>query len=300
MGSSTLLIEVTALQRITGDSSAATLVALKQALNDANKILNESYDWPWLEVRSATNLVPAYSTGTITLTAGATSLTSSGATWSAAWSPVRIRSAAGHDYLASESAGTWTIERNAVVTETGVTYVLYKDTYALLARLRALYMGWGTVTTGYPADMISEAEMQVMRSGPFFASTPVTKIALVEPDSTNLVSQMMVFPVPSTDASVHWRGYREVADLTEDGDTFQFPGHVLPVFRRLARSLAFEAKGSLDRAADERNKYEVDLARLRDRADNTASAQDAVILAPSHFKPKPPTSEYGYGYDTYW
>ena len=296
MGASTLLVESTALQRITGDASAAFLVAIKQTLNDANKILNESYDWPWMEVRSVFNTIAAYATGTITVTAGATTLTSSGATWLAAWSPCRIRTAAGHDYGISESAGTWTLDAAAVQTETAVAYTLYKDTYALPARLRSLYMGWATEITEYPVGLVTPQEVQVLRSGPFFTSTPISKIALVEPDTTNLASQAMVFPIPSVANPVHYRGFKEVADLTEDGDIFQFPVHVLPVFRRLARAMALELKGAMDRSNNERAQYELDLQRLISKSAPSAGAQDSVRLDEQWFHPKPPV--YGsFGYD---
>ena len=294
MGTSTFATEYAALQRITGDSSATSLVAFKQALNDANKIVNEVFDWPWLRVRSAVNLIAAYSTGTITVTAAATTLTSSGATWSSTWSPVRIRTAAGHEYEATESGGTWTLSSAAVATETAVTYTLYKDTYALLARLRSLTIGWGTTQTAYPLELVDQNEMQVLRTT-FTTSTPVEKCALVEPDSTNLVSQLMVWPVPSAVQVVHYRGIRETADLSADGDVFQFPGHVLPVYRRLARALTWEYRGALQRGAQERRLYEIDMARLVAAADDTAHAQDSVRLDEHHFRPQTQTED-GIGY----
>jgi hypothetical protein len=298
MGSSTFLIEYTALQRITGDASALFLVALKQTLNDANMILNEAYDWPWMEVRSATNLRAAYTTGTITLVDSATDYVTTTGTWSTGWSPMRLRTAAGHDYLLTYNAGNsrWELDRDMVELETAVVYTLYQDTYTLPARLRSLYMGWSTEITEYPCSLISGPEMQAFRSGPFFTSTPVSRIALVEPDSTTLISQMMVFPVPSVVGTVHWRGYKEVAALTVDGDTFQFPLHVLPVFRRLARSMALELKGATDRANNERAQYEIDLQRLISKSAPTAGAQDSVRLSESHFYPKPPVPG-SYGYD---
>lgn len=304
MASSTFLIEQTAAQRITGDASAAFLVAIKQALNDANMILNEAYDWPWMEVRQATNLRAAYTTGLITLVNDTTDYVTTTGTWSTGWSPMRLRTAAGHDYLVTYNAGNsrWELDRDLVEAEAGVAYTLYQDTYPLLARLRSLYMGWSTEVTEYPCSLITPQEMQVYRSGPLFTSTPVSYLALVEVDTTNLAPQIMVFPIPSAVGTVHYRGYREVAALTADADTFAFPLHVLPVYRRLVRAMVLELKGQLDRSMQERGQYELDLQRLISKSAPAAGAQDAIRLGESHFHPKPPVSgSFGYddgGYNT--
>lgn len=288
MGTSSFLTEQQDLQAITGDAGTTSLTIIKRKLNDALHIFCEANDWPWLKYRGTLSLIATYSTGTITLVDDTTDYVTTTGTWSTGWSPVRIRTQAGEDYLITWNSGNsrWELDHDIVQAESGVTYTLYKDTYALPARVRAFTLGWGTPQTEYPIGFVTENEMQVLRAM-FLPGTPVQKIALVEPDTTNYISQVMVWPVPSAAQGIQYRGFREVADLSADGDTYPFPTHALSVFRRLARSLLFEYRGNYERAQMERNAYELDLGRLVNRADPTAEAQAGIRLDDQWFRRKP-------------
>lgn len=291
------MTERQALQRVLGDGGTTAATQINQTLNDAYRALCEAYDWPWLKVRATVSLIAAYSTGTVTIVDDTTDYMTTTGTWSTSWSPVRVRTAGGHDYLLTYNAGNsrWEMDRNLEQAESGVAYTLYKDTYALAARLRSIILGWGTTQTDYPLDLVTADELQAMY--PVLApSTPVRYGALVEPDTTNLVSQLMVRPIPSSAQTIHYRGFKQVADLSADGDVLQFPASVLSLYRRLARSMAFEYRGNLERATDERAKYELELQRHIKAQDPTAHVQDEIRLDEHHFLPR---GMLGGGYDYY-
>lgn len=284
-GTSTFLIEYTRLQKRIGDASTATLVYLKQFLNDAYHDVAESYDWPWLHYEDAINLIAAYTTGTITVTGGATTLTSSGATWLAAWSPVRIRTAAGHEYTASESGGTWTIDRNANETETAVAYTLYKDRYTMAARMRSVYEGYTTYGAAYPVDIITPIQMAVLKAAGIAASNPVRKICFWDPDSTNIVSKVEVYPIPDKAHTLHTKGFRQVADLSADADVYLFPPGILSLFRARADFYAYGWRGNTKMSDEADLEYEKKLARAIGRSDPSAGAGDRMELDPHWFSP---------------
>ena len=285
-GTSTFLIENTRLQKRLGDASTATLVYIKQFVNDAYRDVVEAYDWPWVHYESAVNLIAKYNTGTITTTAGATTLTSSGATWLAAWSPARIRTAGGHEYVITESGGTWTLDRNALATETAVAYTLFKDRYTLAARLRSLYLAWTTVTDAYPVEIVTPSQMAVLKAGGIAASNPVRAICFVDADSTNIVSQVEVWPIPDTAHSLHYKGYRQVADLSADADVFLFPPGLLSTFRARADFYAYGFRGNTKLADEAEEEYERKLSRAIGRSDPDAGAGDAIILEPHWYAPR--------------
>lgn len=220
------------------------------------------------------------------MTAGATTLTSSGATWLAAWSPVRIRTAAGHEYVATESGGTWTLERNAVASESAVTYVLYKDRYALQARMRSIYEAWNTVNPDFPVEFVTPSQMAVLKSGGINPSNPVRAVCFTDPDSTNIVSQIEVYPIPDVAHSLHYKGFRQVADLSADADVFLFPPGALSTFRARADYYAYSWRGNTKLADASDEEYETKLARLIERTDPSAGKQGQVELDPHWYSPK--------------
>lgn len=284
---STFLIEYTRLQKYLGISTSdtASLVYLKQQLNDAYRTLCEAYDWPWLHYEAAVSLVGDYSTGTVTIVNDTTDYMTTTGTWSTAWSPVKVKTAAGHLYTLTYNSNNtrWEMDRDLVEAEAAVTYTLYKDRYTLPARMRSVYLAYTTVNPDWPAQMISPVQMAILKSGGVTVSNPVRAICFVDADTTNYASQIEVYPMPDSAHTLHLKGYRQVADLSADADIFAFPGSILSAFRHLALSYAYDWRANAERSAQEYQKYEVELARAIDRADPSAGADGAMVLDPHWF-----------------
>ena len=294
MGTSTFLTERQALQRILSDAGTTGVTQINQTLNDAYRALCEAYDWPWLKVRSTVSLIAAYSTGTITLVDDTTDYVTTTGTWSTSWSPMRIRTAGGNDYKLTYNAGNtrWEMDRDLVEAESAVSYTLYKDRYDLAARLRSLYMAWESAAPGYPPQFVDPVEMAALKSPGIVKGSPIQALCFVDADSTNIVSGIEVYPVPNDAHTLHYKGYRQVADLSNDADVFLFKEGVLSTFRARADFYAYSFRGN-DKAADRADlEYEKKLARAIGRSDPSAGAGDKVILDPRWFTPM------GYADDT--
>lgn len=285
-GTSTFLIEYTRLQKLSGDASAGTLVYHKQAIVDAYSELCEANDWPWLHYTGLFNTVAAYTTGTVTIVDDTTDYATTTGSWTTTWSPMRLRTAAGHDYLLTYNSGNsrWELDRNAASFESGVTYTLYKDTYALAARLRSCYYAHPEKSPDGNVSIVSNPEMGVLKTGTtMLIRDPITHMAFVDPDTTNYVSQVEVWPIPSTVYTVRYKGYRQVTAPSDDAHTFIFPQPLLPVFRALAEAHMWSWRGRADLEQAARAKYDTGLARAVNRAAPDADAGASVRLDERYF-----------------
>lgn len=286
-GTSTFSTEYTRIAKFIGDSSAGTLVYIKQAINDAYRTLAEAEDWPWLHYEGAVNMVATYSTGTVTIVDSTTDYMTTTGTWSTSWSPVRVKTAAGHVYTLTYNTGNsrWEMDRDLVEAESAVTYTLYKDRYALAARLRSLYLANTSINPDFPVEIVKPVQMAVLKSGGLYTANPVRALCFVDAD-TSVVSQVEIYPIPDTAHSLHYRGYRQVADLSGDSDVFLFPGSLLSVFRHLALSYAFDWRGNTERSLLENKKYEEELAKAIERMHPDAGAGSRMVLDPHYFAPR--------------
>lgn len=287
-GTSTFLIEYTRLQKYLGDSSSATAVYIKQHVNDAYRTLCEASDWPWLHYEGTVAMRAAYTTGTVTLVDDTTDYVTTTGTWATGWSPMRLRTAAGHDYKLTYNTGNsrWELDRNLVTAESGVAYTLYQDRYDLAARLRSMYLGWTSKNPDYPVQFVTPTQMAVVKTGGIAAASPVTAVCFGDADSTNIVSSIEVYPIPDAVHTLHYKGYRQVADLSADADVFLFPGALLGVFRHLALSYAYDWRGNGERSGQEYQRYEIELAKAIERSNPSAGMGDMVELDPHWFAPR--------------
>ncbi len=108
---------------------------LLQALTDASDMLAEEHRWPHLLRRSSISTQAPYSTGTITLTSGATTCAGSGTTFPASWAATgRILLTTGQilEISAYNSATSLTLaSAYGGDTAAGLSYTLFKNEYAL-------------------------------------------------------------------------------------------------------------------------------------------------------------------------
>lgn len=287
MSTTTFAIEYAFLQKITGDSSTATLVYLKQFINLAYRTLSMEGRWPWLRYSSHINLEGTYSTGTITVTKGSTAGTSSGATFDTTWTDREIVTAGGSIYRLAgttpfPSTSTFTLETAASVTETAVTYTIFRRRNALPTRMRSIE---SMIPSKYPKATIlpiAPDEMALLMADAVVFRDPPSYWTPADADS-NSVPRVEFYPIPANDQSVMFRGLRFPADLSGDSDAFLFSDDYLDAFRQKALELAFQWRNNYDRAAQHRLNYIKAVDILRRRMEPDAERSDSLLLAEEYF-----------------
>lgn len=135
MSTRTLFGMATSVVRALGGAHIA-MGEVYQALYNANKEVHSRYEWPWLYTEYLIPLNGTYSTGTLTLTDGSTSVTGTGTSWSASWTnrsilvgmvPYRVSS------FGSATTATLLDTPSLPETLTDVGYTMFDDLYDMPA-----------------------------------------------------------------------------------------------------------------------------------------------------------------------
>lgn len=135
MADRTFAMMVANVQRKVGSSVPRMDIA--QALNTAHLEIHGAYDWPWAYKETNVNLNPTYTTGTISVNVGSTSVTGAGTTWSTGWTHKRIRLGANQDWpiAAFVTPGVLTLSEpyHGSANLSGASYTIYQDVFEMPA-----------------------------------------------------------------------------------------------------------------------------------------------------------------------
>ncbi len=285
MSATTFEIEYALLQKITGDSSDATLVYFKQFVNIAYRTLSMEGRWPWLRYSSHINLEGIYATGTVTVTKGSTAGTSTGATFDTTWTDREITLPSGSVYRLAgttpfPSTSTFTLETAASATETAVTYTMFRRRNALPARMRSIEAMYPAKYPKATIIPVAPDEMAQLMADAVVFRDPPSYWTPADADS-NSVPRVEFYPVPATDQTVMFRGLRFPADLTTGA--FLFSDDYLDAFRQKALELAFQWRNNYDRASQHRANYMKAVELLRRRMEPDGERGDSLLLAEEFF-----------------
>lgn len=137
MADRTLAMMIANVQRKVGTGPAIPRLEIMQALNTAHLEIHGAYDWPWAYKETNIEVNPSYSTGTVSVADGSTTVTGSGTAWNTLWTNKRIRLDANQDWpIASVSgAGTLVLAQpyHGTASLVEATYVIYQDVYQMPA-----------------------------------------------------------------------------------------------------------------------------------------------------------------------
>jgi len=190
-------------------AKADTLIAA--AVNDALAMIARERQWAWYQTHGVLTLQAAYSTGTITLTAGDATVTLATGTWPSWAASGKILYDGKWLRVATRTSDT-DIELQAAWPETTVSvaaYVLYRDEYSLPAdcgRFGRLYPGTGWVWGGEPVGLEDILQAYNGYSG---SQTYPQMWALYK-------DQIIVWPYPDQSTNVNLMYFRIPATLTDD------------------------------------------------------------------------------------
>lgn len=306
MGTSTFATETAAIQTLLGDQSATTLSALQQFGAEAYDEVGAANDWPWLWYEGRLNLVAPYTTGTLSGSAGGTTLTGSGTTWTGQGFTNNLAEVqVGNErYLVTITANTTlTLSDSGTLPAAiaaGTGYTLLQRKYALAARMRGTpIFTLGNPSSPAPLRVCKQEELAQQEWPPLVGDAP-DRVALSGYDSSgNTVITLSCYPTAA--GSLYYKGFRQPADIS--GSTaFDFPKEVLHAFRWLFRAKAWHWKRNLAMEQSARAQYEVTLARAIAVSPQDDGRSDAINLDPSvYFDPRsngwredPPRAGYHY------
>lgn len=262
MGFSTLLAERNRLQTIAGVPITSNTARYDECVNDALERIVAEHDWAFLRnpFTDAFNTEAPYTTGTVTTTAGSTTLTGSGAAWTTAGlstsAGIYEILLGGEVYgvtLTANNAGT--LSRAAARSLSGVTFTIFRRIYPLVARLRSIESAWVLATPRWPLEIVDWTSLAVELSGtPVIGAFP-ERLAFANIDSSD-VSQAYLDPPPSQVQGIYYTGFQEVAALTDTATAIPLPKRFKPAFHELADYFMFKfrddarSKTSLDTYGD--------------------------------------------------
>lgn len=208
-----------ALRMMKNASGTEADTIAQQAVDDALEMISLARKWPYFHGDSSgmpgrISLNTAYSTGTIAVSNGGTTVTLTGGTWptwaasgeiriDGVWCPVLTRDSSTQLTLRSTWNGS---------AQSGATYTLAQFAYSLPTDLQRL-------------DVILDDKNRPWRSAPCsLATLQVQKTALVFGQVTPSMhavakDKLWVWPYPSADTQLNVMYYRRPAKLTSGSDT---------------------------------------------------------------------------------
>lgn len=137
MADRTLGMMIANVARKVGSGPAIPRLEIMQALNTAHMEIHGAYDWPWAYKETNISIAPSYSTGTVSVNIGSTTVTGTTTVWNTLWANRRIRLAGGSDWAIASigGAGTLTLSQPfyGAANLTDEDYVIYQDVYQMPA-----------------------------------------------------------------------------------------------------------------------------------------------------------------------
>lgn len=249
------------------DSADAT--KLKRWLNMAQQYICGKRLWPFMLAEEIIQTVTDYTTGTVSTTAGSSTVTFS-TTIAASKTNQYIETSSSSDWyqITAHTAGTATatISPAAITTASAATYTIRKLLYTTTTPLFQIIDMKQLVT---PTAIISQSprEMDFLLPLTFDSGTPYYYI-MSSPNSSG-TPQFSFLNSPSTTMNIMIRGIKALADLSADGDISIIPGVWHDAIIHIAAFYGFQGLDD-SRATTE---FQAGESRIADMAKNYAHDQ---------------------------
>lgn len=210
-------------------SSSATL--LKRWINNAQQVILRSFEWPFL--RNPTSLViqtvPDYTTGTVTTTAGSTSITFSVAPTDVNGSNVSvsgryIQTSSSKDWyrITAHTSGTTaaTLEIGAITTASAATVTIRKVYYSTSTSVDRIIQVWQDVL---PYQMIESSPEYFQSFNPGYLGNGPARICLVAGVDSTGAPQFRLWPNPDSVMNIRIDYFPVATDMSADSDVSVIP-----------------------------------------------------------------------------
>jgi hypothetical protein len=210
--------------------SSVDLDLLDGFINSRIEAYCRAFPWSRLEQQSQLQLAAEYTTGTVTISAGSTSGTGSGTTFTTAMTGRSIRFANRLDYyqFTYVSATSFTIDRalEGTTNLSAAGYRIWKHIYELPSNLESL-KSMRNLTLGIDLNEVSREDLDQADAARIQSGNPY--VYAPAEDSSSGLPQIEVYPGPTVGEGMpmRWRATAPLFDLTNDNvDQNEFPNWI--------------------------------------------------------------------------
>lgn len=224
---------------------------IKELVNDALDRVSAEYHWNYLTRYTTVAIEGSYSTGTVSISQGSTTVTLSGGTFPS-WAASGQLEVSGKVYNVSsrDSNTQLTLETSLGQGDlTDESYVLYQDSYSLptdCISFKSLHYG---TEWSYGHEPVSFDEFMRAKSGLSFSGATASCF-------TVQYGKLWLYPYPSTDTDVMVAYRKRIGTLTSSGDSVDWQSiHRNVLNRAIDLEIAIrygETAGGLDMEACQR------------------------------------------------
>lgn len=221
--------------------SALPILGLVGNVNHIVQRIRDKGDWSFFHALGVINLEDAYSTGTIAVTNGSTTVTGTGTTFLSTHVGWKLRGDRGEEYVIAACVSGTELTLDAAwvgETESGLTYILYKDTYLLPANFDRMMRMW---------DQTNNTELNPVVPNTTFryaalSNQPMTyaRRFSVYGYNSGLTQRNVVFtPAPDTAARIVYTYYKKPTEVTGPSSSPDLPAdmHLIVLQGVVARTL---------------------------------------------------------------
>jgi hypothetical protein len=222
----------------------ATYYQVRKAIEDALKWIDQQANWEFLHKETNLNVEAPYSTGTVSVTAGATAVTGAATVWSVPWKYKTIKLTDRQmPYAVASFGSAITLTLGSALSGStnisGGTYQIYQRRYALPTDCepgRDLFIR-GPMGTGPDADgiIVKKGKLAFDRiSDPRFTAGRTVYYTDDEYDQVNYVPTIAMYPFPTLAGEYFLSYYTTLTIPTLDSDRVMIP----PAFEAAVVKLA--------------------------------------------------------------
>jgi hypothetical protein len=266
----------------------ATALEARQALQNALNFIDSKTNWEFLLKATNLNVEPAYSTGLVSATAGTTSVTGSGTTWSTGWTYKTIRFAARQMPYAVASFGSATsltlgsvLSGSANIAAGG--YTIYQRRYALPTDCepgRDLFIK-GTRGTGVFGEgvIVKQGRMSFETKSDYqYQSGNTSMYSDDEYDETNNLATIRLDPYPTVSGEYYLVYYKKLTVPTLDSSRIMIPEAFEMAVVKLAAA-EIKQRNNMQGWLNLQTQAEGLLATLFNRFGASAAYEDQIEIA---------------------
>lgn len=252
----------------TGLDLSTNATRIKRWLNIAQRDIAWRWPWQFLQSRETVQTIPDYTTGTVSVAAGGTSITGSGTTFTSAMVGRFIQFEGANDWYeiatySSATAITITTSYNGTSSLSAGTFIIRKFFYSLSSEADTIIdiKNWNT-----PLKLVElDARMlDALRPNPQSAGTSSTFITWGLDSSGNV--QISPYPFPTDARNLEIRTLKRITDLSANSDESIIPPQWHQVICYGADWMGYAYKNQFDQATRWETLYERKIDEMKTKS----------------------------------